>query len=83
VATLRTAASTNAFLVPPPPPQELVSKNASGQLQFTLVTPADQLSPVGSAISSESTVPFSFFYSLELPRELEQCRHAATATACF
>jgi hypothetical protein len=80
---IRTAAPLNSFLVPPPPPQQLVSTNKAGQMQFSIIAPAGQLSPSASAASGGDTTPFSFFYTMGLPRELEQCRHASTANACY
>jgi type IV pilus assembly protein PilY1 len=80
---IRTAAPLNSFLVPPPPPQQLVSTNKSGQMQFSIIAPAGQLSPSASAASGGASTPFSFFYTLGMPRELEQCRHTSSANACY
>jgi type IV pilus assembly protein PilY1 len=71
---IRTRAPINAFIVPPPPPQPLISINSKGQVDYGVVTPVGQVSPPAPPPSS-SGLPFSFFYTLELPRELHQCRH--------
>jgi type IV pilus assembly protein PilY1 len=80
---IRTAAPLNAFLVPPPPPQELVSQNSKGQLQYSILAPAGQLSPPAAAGIGGSSTPFSFFYTIGTPRELEVCRHQYQANACY
>jgi len=80
---LRTGAPLNAFLVPPPPPQQLVSQNAKGQLQYSIIAPVGQLSPPAAAGSGGVNTPFSFFYTIGLPRELETCRHQYQANACW
>ena len=80
--SLRTAAPTNSFIVPPPPAQALVSVNSKGQTQFSIIAPAGQLSLPASQSSGGST-PFSFFYTIETPRELHECRHNMNANACY
>jgi hypothetical protein len=79
---LRAAAPLNAFLVPPPPPQQLISQNAKGQLQYSIIAPAGQLSPPAASGLGGSATPFSFFYTVGLPREVEVCRHQYNASAC-
>lgn len=82
-AYLRTAAPPNAFLVPPPPAQALISINSKGQYQYSIFAPAGQLSPPAASSSGGGSVPFSFFYTNEVPRELHECRHNLNADACF
>jgi type IV pilus assembly protein PilY1 len=79
--TLRTAAPTNSFLVPPPPAQTLISVNNKGQVQYSIVAPAGQLSPPAS-LSGGGSTPFSFFYTVETSREQHECRHNGNASAC-
>jgi hypothetical protein len=84
---LRTGAPLNAFLLPPPPAQQLISINAAGQKQFSIVAPAGQLSPAASTAAG-GNVPYNFSFSIEAPRELHQCRHIAAGTlsdgsACY
>jgi hypothetical protein len=82
---LRTGAPLNAFVLPPPPAQQLISINAKGQVQYSIVAPAGQLSPPAST-SSGGTATYNFSYTLETPRELHQCRHSAPVndgSACF
>jgi hypothetical protein len=80
---IRSAAPLNAFLVPPPPPQQLISQNAKGQLQYSIIAPAGQLSPPAAAGIGGNSTPFSFFYTVGLPRETEWCRHQFNASACY
>jgi type IV pilus assembly protein PilY1 len=77
---IRSAAPVNAFIVPPPPPQPLISVNAKGQVDYAIVTPVGQVAPPASTPAGGG-LPFSFFYTLELPRELHQCRHPATGAS--
>jgi hypothetical protein len=83
---IRTAAPVNSFMVPPPPPQPLVSINSKGQVSYAIRAPAGQLSP-DAAAGSGSAIPFSFFYTIETPRQLHQCRHppvgTTTSLACY
>jgi hypothetical protein len=79
---LRSGAPLNAFLLPPPPAQQLISINAKGQVQFSIVAPAGQLSPPAST-SSGGNASHNFSYTIEAPRELHQCRHGADPNACF
>jgi hypothetical protein len=76
---LRTPAPTNSFLVPPPPPQPLVSVNSKGQVSFGIITPAGQVSPQAGP-GTGSTLPLSFYYTVEMPRQLHQCRHPPVGT---
>jgi type IV pilus assembly protein PilY1 len=80
---LRTAAPLNAFLVPPPPPQQLISQNSKGQLQYSIIAPAGQLSPPAASGIGGASTPFSFYYTIGLPRETEICRHQYNANACY
>lgn len=81
-SSLRTAAPTNSFLVPPPPAQALISVNAKNQFQYSIIAPAGQLSlPASTSIGGAA--PFSFFYTVESPRELHECRHNMNANACY
>ncbi len=85
---IRTPAPVNSFLVPPPPPQPLVSINSKGQVSFAVRAPVGQLSPQGTPGSGGSALPSIFYYTIETPRELHQCRHppqggSATPLACY
>ena len=85
---LRMTAPGDAFIVPPPPAQPLVSVNSKGNLQYSIIAPAGQFSPPAAAAGAGSTSQFSFFYTMELPRELHVCRHqptdgGANVTACM
>jgi hypothetical protein len=54
-------------------------------VSYAIATPAGQLSPQ-AAPSSGSAIPFNFYYTIETPRELHQCRHpgtSATPLACY
>lgn len=83
---LRLPAPVNSFLVPPPPPQPLVSINAKGQVSYAIRAPVGQLSPPAQA-GTGSTLPMSVYYTIETPRELHQCRHpqgsSANPMACY
>lgn len=78
---LRTAADTNAFVLPPPPEQTLVSVNAQGQVMYSIVTPAGQAAPPGAIGSGAKG--FNYYQTLEIPRELHQCRHGYDPNACY
>jgi hypothetical protein len=83
---LRTQAPVNTFILPPPPAQQLISINSKGQIQYSIIAPAGQMSPIPSAATG-GLVPFSFSYTIETPRELHQCRHGTgagpDAKACY
>ena len=80
--SLRTPAPLNAFVLPPPPAQQLISVNAKGEVQKSIIAPAGQASPPASTASG-GTVPYNPLYLLEMSRELHQCRHGADPNACF
>ena len=79
--SLRTPAPLNAFVLPPPPAQQLISVNAKGEVQKSIIAPAGQASPPASTASG-GTVPYNPLYLLEMSRELHQCRHGADPNAC-
>lgn len=79
---LRTMAPTNSFVVPPPPAQPLISVNSAGQIQYSIVAPAGQLSPAAASSTAGASSSYSFLYSIETPREVHQCRHANDPKAC-
>jgi hypothetical protein len=81
-SSLRTAAPLNAFVLPPPPVQTVTSINAKNEVQKSLFTPAGQASPPAAPANSGAAV-FTSLYTIEVSRELHQCRHGADATACF
>jgi type IV pilus assembly protein PilY1 len=85
---IRTAAPTNSYLVPPPPPQPLISINSRGQVSFAIHTPAGGGGdpPAGAGSGPGNTPIGSFYYTLEMPRQLHQCRHPPVGTTppvCF
>ena len=79
---IRYQAPGSSFIVPPPPAQPLVSVNSSGSLQYSIIAPAGQFSPPAPGGQGGTTSSYSFFYTIEVPRELHQCRHGGNAKAC-
>jgi type IV pilus assembly protein PilY1 len=79
---IRYQAPGSSFIVPPPPAQPLISVNAAGGLQYSIIAPAGQFSPPAPGGQGGSSAAYSFYYTIEVPRELHQCRHGNNVNAC-